>query len=800
MISYAMYSRLFRTGGQLELMLGPPLSKEPAGERVLRTPRWDGKSNTNTDMTQLYESKDIVSVNPLRMSDPLQHRNGETIETRTTDNGLHVVHQFNVYACEYTVMGMLALDNGMRKLAAQLCFRIANYVYGLVELPAFRNIIHENNPFKKDVFVEYTEHELDLRDVASQCPFVTFVQLNKSDHCIIVDSVDDNGVTIRDPWHGVSLTVKREAFIRSLVRYNNGTSVDDSGNGKIGCAKVTFARSAIFSNDDIVSTFTRIPSDPLSLDSVSVDTWMSTSELYMVRQPDATLSGYAALGMLALDRGMRDVAGELCCKQQSVLKTLFDFKNIRSNHFRIKIKEYTNTPAGTDENWPFIVLVANGPLLWWVVVDEISDNTVVVRDPSFGAYLKVKRASFNNKLISQNTGKILCVRVAFCMTISDIRLYLQRLLTNTRKSGGSIKFQVFEFTQLSHLIATQQLTANTAVDSTEYTDARKLAAGGKKRPSKKYIAAMAIPTGFCTMHVSDDDTVVLKRWEIRCTTLQLADVYWTDVLVPAWIRITFPKISPNTIRIQSFKHRVSQEGNMLSVFKTAFETQINGSVSWKTKKIEASARNEYLRTLAVRYQPKQSIYAKLTSYGSIAILNPLDVFLSMQEKKEFTYKERILKGFTVMGKVKPESIWDAKSIIIPLYNIQYFPLCLHINYGKHKESRLTFVTGNFDVDRDYKIKAWKFVQYLSDSDRHENERKAYKFATDVLDIITNEPRENKNPTSRLEYTPEGYREQHAAALDDFVKEAVKTIRYTGEQPAGPHLKLVEESDFIIGLK
>jgi len=280
----------------------------------------------------------------------------------------------------------------------------------------------------------------------------------------------------------------------------------------------------------------------------------------------------------------------------------------------------------------------------------------------------------------------------------------------------------------------------------------------------------------------------------------LADAYWESVLAPSWIRITFPDTNKGTIVIKSFKHSVSRQGDMLAAFATGFGKQVTSRMKWKTKKIEASARNEYLRTLAVRYQPKQSIYAKFNSYGSIAILNPLDVFLSMQEKKEFKYKELILGEFTVMGKVKPSSIWDAKSIIVPLYNNQYFPLCLHINYGKHKESKLTFVAGKFDVDIDYQIKAWEFVQYLSDSKGHENERRAYEFATDVLKILRNEAHEVKKTMSQLEYTPERYRGQHAAALDNFVKEAVKTVRYTGQSPLKSYESCVEESDFIIGLK
>jgi hypothetical protein len=386
------------------------------------------------------------------------------------------------------------------------------------------------------------------------------------------------------------------------------------------------------------------------------------------------------------------------------------------------------------------------------------------------------------------------------MTTIDVRLYLQYLLTKAPVPKGSKPFRVFEFTELSHLIATRQLTPDTTKKSEQYRNAIRLTTTDSKEKRKGYVAVMAIPTGMCTMHMSKDGSVEFHRWEIDSSTVRLADAYWESVLAPSWIRITFPDTNKDTIVIKSFKHSVSRRGDMLAAFATEFGEQVTSRIKWSTKKIEVSARNEYLRTLAVRYQPKQSIYTKFNSYGSIAILNPLDVFLSMQEKKEFKYRERILEGFTVMGKVKPESIWDAKSIIIPLYNIQYFPLCLHINYGRHKESELTFVAGKFDADIDYQIKAWEFVQYLSASKRHENERKAYDVATDVLKILRNEAREFKKTMSQLEYTPERYRKQHAAALDNFVEEAVKTVRYTGQSPLKPYESCVEESDFIIGLK
>jgi hypothetical protein len=580
---------------------------------------------------------------------------------------------------------------------------------------------------------------------------------------------------------------------------------------------VTFARSAIFSDDveidifskdDILFSIPLIPSGSLSLEEVSINTWMTKEEMYVVRQPDVALHVFAVLGMLALDRGMNSLATQLCCRLKpgsATLNTLQDFSKIVPAMFkdRIKLKSYENSPQATEKNCPFIVIVARDSLRYCVIVEEIRNKVVFVRDPLRGAVLKVKRDSFNDRLVSKTGKKIDCIRVAFPVTRNDLRMCLQTHLLKTELKGNVLRYEVFEFAHLTKLIATQRLTYDTEERSAEYKQARAATTVGNSRAGKNYIAVMAIPTGLCVMRKSliEGFDLDLIRWEIKGYTVSLDDEYWRSVLAPAWARITFPKTNPKEVKIKCIKNIVDNTNSMLNNFASLFQQQVEPNattaIQWKNKSVNFSIVNEYLRTLPMRYQPKKSIHDKSTRLGFIALLDPLDVSFSMSVE-QFRQKNDILTHYIVLGKRSPtKSVWDAKSIIVPLYDIVYLPLCICIDTEKLHFSQITYIGTDNVFDKNYEARVWRFIMYLSEGSKNIKAQQIYIYAKSVVKYV-NEKKETPVLVVPSKFTPDEYRRKHVTALDSEMREHVKKITISPDAYL-EHMKDVTADDFVLGV-
>jgi hypothetical protein len=162
--------------------------------------------------TKVYHRDEILSKAEYLCSDPID--DDPNVVAKLTRNGKWVIQQQGRTACTAAVTAMLIKDH-----------------YKPIHIENLQSEIRRDEDVIRDleqagltpIHNKYEREPADKMDVLqkeiekSGSAIVTINHEGVGNHAIIVDKITNDGVSIRDPYHGWAIMVKRDAFAASLV-------------------------------------------------------------------------------------------------------------------------------------------------------------------------------------------------------------------------------------------------------------------------------------------------------------------------------------------------------------------------------------------------------------------------------------------------------------------------------------------------------------------------------------------------------------------------------------------------------
>jgi hypothetical protein len=212
----------------------------------LRTPILHINFSRNTSTEQLFNREEIIEIIPI--SENMYVLNdGESIFKRLPiekiiieklSNGKIVIQQPSIVSCGTSALAMLLTDNNI-PINQNLINLIGRNISGNstnhgTECEQFSSLLRNNFPIPDKFFLNdsfnttsnnYTLRYLReiIRNNGSLLIIINFH--TGSSHWVVLDSIDESGAIIRDPYHGVSMKIRKDIFINRINTFNNNIRV-----------------------------------------------------------------------------------------------------------------------------------------------------------------------------------------------------------------------------------------------------------------------------------------------------------------------------------------------------------------------------------------------------------------------------------------------------------------------------------------------------------------------------------------------------------------------------------------------
>lgn len=163
-------------------------------------------------LSLIYRDEEILFIYKLYDKNKEKMKEYATYDLAYTRNGKAVYMQEFLATCWKAVVFMLMIDNGANEEQIKNCYATER---------------HSDSDEQKRIFKEFgfSVIETIYRDLNSLKESISLygpaiVTIDEGGgHYIIVDDITEDGVDIREPFHGWAIRITKEAFLRTRTRY-----------------------------------------------------------------------------------------------------------------------------------------------------------------------------------------------------------------------------------------------------------------------------------------------------------------------------------------------------------------------------------------------------------------------------------------------------------------------------------------------------------------------------------------------------------------------------------------------------